>query len=628
MNTHRLTDEYQILAQPNAVLFVEELYLAYKHVCETKGLNSLSFDTISMYLSHIRYTDHTNRNKKIINHIWKESNAELAGNELVPFIKQIKFDRLRFIKSTYDSYKRWSVPVIVSYDMVPPVLQVPSNFSISIALITLGDIIMITWVVLAKYQSYSIYLLLARSGAAIILYNLGLLLVHISNVLQYIDHALVCKLSTNASGLIHQILGSKIILGTVVHVLGHYLHINNVLHICKHGCTYDDVHTIPQTNSTSPLVISWTYFINLPAYYSGIILTGILILMSSGIILNKCGWLRPSLFYNQHRLLSIVFSVGIILHGLQQLLGFNLSYIFVLPSLLTYLVSRRAEILYSRQLEVAQWHITESLIRIYCNNTSYLANQLEYGVAVSAYINHAQTSYLEWHPFTIFATTDTESCISIKGSGQWTKAFIQNMLINSHSAPQLINLGHIVPSCFRFHKFYSRKVIFCSGIGITPFLSIVHDANQSPYSISDGPILLIWSINSMEIIQEFIHVLHKLGSLSNLHVVIFYSNSNKHRPQVITVDQWYKFDFLQTLIHYRLQIDIIHGNQIPWIVIPTRVNPLNIMMRIINEAPFGTNLVGIFVCGGPGYTQSIKYAAKALLYNSKKIQLDVWAEHL
>jgi len=611
-------DRYQALALPNAIVFTNDLYSAYAHVCETKGLKPLALDTIHAYLSHIRYLDHTNRHKKIIDYVWVD-----GTHEPVSIIKRIKFDRVGFISGAYDGYKHWGAPIATQRTADSAlVLQVPSNFSIGIALITLGDIIMITWVVVTKYQSYSIYLLLARSGAAIILYNLGLLLIHISNVLQYIDHSLVCKLSTNESGLVHRVLGLKIMFGTAIHVLGHGLHVNNVLHICVGGCNYDDVHTIPQTNVDTPIVISWGYFMKLPAYYSGIALVAILILMSGGLILSKIGWLRPAWFYNQHRLLAIICSIGIILHGVQQVLGFNLSYIFVLPSLLVYLASRYSEILYTRQLEVTQWHITDSVIRIYCNNTPYLTKQLEYGVAVSAYINHRQTSRLEWHPFTIFATTDTESCISIKGSGKWTKAFIQNMLTSSHSSHQLINLGHILPSCFRFHKFYLRKIIFCSGIGITPFLSIVHDV------ISTGPILLIWSINSMEMIQEFIHVLRTLGSLPKLQVVIFYSNSSKGPGLPITTNQWHKFDFLQTLIHHHLQIDIIHGNQIPWMIILDRANPFNIIARSIKDMPLDTHLIGIFVCGGPGYTHAIRQAVETLRNNSKKIRMDVWAEHL
>ena len=635
-------NDYQALADQHTVIYLQELYDTYNYVCETQGIIPLPWDTILAYLSRISYIDHTGRTKKIINHAHiDESNPSasrsLDDNSFWVIIKP-KFDKIAFIARTYNSYKRWTQPLDFSCHAPSCISRNPSNFISTITILTLGDILLVIWVIATKYQTYSSYLLLARSGAAIILYNLGLLLVHVSNIIHYIDHVLIWKLSTNKSDMMHRFFGLKIVFGTIIHIIGHCLHIPYILNLCKGGCSYDQVHIVPKSNDISaPISISWIYFIRLPAYYSGIILTGLLMLMCIGMVLQRYGMIRMVTFYNHHRFLSTIFAIGIILHGLQNLLGFNLSYIFVLPSLLIYLVSRRSEIFYSQQLEVIRWHTTNSSIQLYVTNTKYMEHQLNYGLAISVFINHPQTSKLEWHPFTVVMSArsnncnlpclegnqSTESCINIKKSGQWTDALIQNIVHTGRgTSSQIINIGHIVPSCFRFHRFYRSKIIFCSGIGITPFLAILNNIDPS------NQVVLVWSIGTVDLIKQFGSTINQLQGIANLQVIIFYSNSSKRLSRSITADQWNKFNFLQTLIHYRTQVDIIHGVQIPWIIYLDRANPRTIISHCLSEMHIDHHLLGIFICGSPTYTQTIIEASDALKYNLKKIQLDVWVEHL
>lgn len=615
MNTiAHVPDEYELLARPSKVILLSQLYQAYAYVCETKGIVPLPRDTVYKHLSNVNYTDHTSRLKKIVSH-------SLPDHDDSPLIiARVPFERTHFIANTYKTYHSWITPISVdSANRLLPVDQVPSNLSVAVIYITVGDIILIIWVVSTKYDIYPIHLILARSGAFVILYNLSILLIHISNVMQYIDHSLIHWLSTNASDSIHQMLGLKIMLGALVHVVAHCLHVDTVLRGCRGGCTYDYVITIPR--ETMPIEISWSYFLKQSDYYSGFTLIGIFTLMIIGAIGRQYGWVRMSPFYNHHRLLAILGCIGIVLHGVQQVLGFNLSYITIAPCVLVYLASRAHELFHRRSLEIIQWHATESVIRIYCNTTPYLADQLEYGVAVSAYINHEPTSRLEWHPFTIFTTSSTECCISMKGVGPWTNAFIRNITTGRDPMPK-ITLGHVTPSCFRFHRRYKYKIIFCSGIGITPFLSVI----GTP-SLADQ-VLLIWSVNSMAIVEEFHQVLIMLKDIPNLDIVIFYSNSARSINREITSDQWRQFYYAQQIIHYRLHLDIVHGFNIPWLLLLARSNPKDIISRYLEQMPHGAPALGIFVCSGSAYTQSIRRAANDLTRNYKKIKLDVWAEHL
>jgi hypothetical protein len=266
-----------------------------------------------------------------------------------------------------------------------------------------------------------------------------------------------------------------------------------------------------------------------------------------------------------------------------------------------------------------------------------MIKQLEYGIAVSAYINHPITSLLEWHPFTISSEVDingtvgsgthsgtNKSYVSIQKSGKWTNKMIENITMNANSQiTQYMNLGHVIPSCFRFYKFYVNKIFFCSGIGITPFLSII-----TKYSEHKNNNILIWSIGTIELIGQFANILRNIHSIPNLQIYIFYSNTSKQINQSISKSQLHKFNFLQTLIHYKSGIDIIHGIQIPILIIPERINSLNIISHNISTIKFANNPIGIFVCGSSRYSSSISDSVNLVKLNPKKIKIDLWIEDL
>lgn len=619
-------DEYKQLAYPNNIVYTNDLYNAYNYVCLTKGIIPLSKTEIEDYLLKINFMDHTGKLKSIIN---KTNIIDYIESQSVPvkvnMINRDKFNRINFISNTYNHYRAIKIPLwFYSGEKRINTSICFSNITILTIVIEILELLLITQVIVSRYKLYPSYLIVARVGAVIILFNSMLLLVHISNVIKYIDHHLVHKISTNSFGLVHKLLGTKIFIGTLIHIIGHYLHINNVLNVCKTGCTYNDVLTIPE-DTKFPIKISWAYFNNQMAYYTGIVLVSILVVIGIGVIFQRYNFIRSSTFYNFHRLFAIIFFIIVIIHGTQQLLGFNLSYIFILPALLLFIASRYMELLYCNKLEIDNWYITDSIIRLSFINSPYMIKQLEYGIAVSAYINHPITSLLEWHPFTISSGIDiNKSYVSIANSGKWTSHMIDNITMNASSQiNQYINLGHIIPSCFRFYKFYVNKIFFCSGIGITPFLSIINQSNE--YKNNN---LLIWSIGNMEIINQFANILREIHLKPNLQIYIFYSNTSKQTNQSITKPQLHKFNFLQTLIHYKTGVDIVHGIQIPIIIMLERINSLNIISHNISTVKNANNPIGIFVCGSARYNHSIKESVDLLKSNPKKIKIDLWIEDL
>ncbi len=600
-------DQYRGLASPHSTIQIQDLYATYRYVCITKGITPLTEDIVLRYLSRVKYVDHTNMKIPIVQHAQ---------------ISYAAYTRVEFIPRMYLPYRQIATNTeVVHLNNHSVYVCDVSTYAVMIVIMHTIESIILMQVVISKWNTYSSWLLLARSGAVIILYNLSLLLLHVCNISKYMDSMLGYKLASNKVESLHAIFGIKILIGTILHVIGHVGHVQHILGMCKRGCTYSDIHTLAKSNGH--IVISWGYFSRQPAYYSGYVLTGLAIIMFGLVMTYQRKVIRAAPFYNYHRILSFLISLIIILHGLQSLLGFNLSYIFVLPPMLLYLGSRWREIFSRDRLRIIGWHISQSMIRLTIAHTPYIADQLNQSAMVSTYINHPDTSLLEWHPFTLINSMDrTESYIYIKRSGTWTEAFINNIRKASHhESMQTLNVGHLNPSSFRFCKKYSAKIFFCSGIGITPFLSVLIDQSENT-NVS----WLIWSINSMGMLREFSSELTKLSNLPYLFLTILYSNSAKQIRQDITSDQWNQFHFLHTMIHYHTGIDILHGMQIPSIVLLQRCNPCSILAHCINRLPSTIDTIGIFICSGTAYASDIERAAYSLRTNTKKIRLDVWSD--
>ncbi len=625
MADNQTDDMYASIACPHDIVYVEGLYVAYAYICQTKGIVPLSFNEI---VNHLRLIEYNSHRDKLIDY------AQLASDidtKRYPIIARPKFERIKFVGGTYDRYHGGNKYALGAYapgqagaltlfSSSDQSGWTVSNLSICVGLSTLIELLLVGRTIMSNYQTYTAYLLIARSGAIIILVSLSLLLVHISGVTKHLDQVLAYKLTSNASAHLHQWFGANVVFGALMHIVGHVGHVKHMLRVCIAGCTYTEVATLPERSL--PLVISWDYFMKELAYYTGLLLTLLLLAILVSVVALQCKWMRPTSFYNQHRALSVLFAAGTVVHGWDQLLGFNLSYACVLPALICYVASRYTEISCQHQVEILDWHITASTIRLCLNNTHRLASQLEHGVALSAYVNHAPTARFEWHPFTITnSISKRESYISIKIAGQWTKQFVEHILKSNKT--ELLTIGHTVPSCFRFYKFYTSKIFFCSGIGITPFLTVIDDPFEYVHSN-----LLVWSVGSTELLKEFSTILTKLHAAPSLDILIFYSNSAAGIDQQIDVHQWSKFNFLQTLVHFYTRIDIIHGIQIPCIALLERANPWNIISQRIMQALPDIESIGIFVCGGEGYTNNVVRMANGLKNNGKKIRLDVWVEHM
>jgi predicted ferric reductase len=270
------------------------------------------------------------------------------------------------------------------------------------------------------------------------------------------------------------------------------------------------------------------------------------------------------------------------------------------------------------------------MIRVNIINSEHIIKKLEKCITLSIFINHPEVSKLEWHPFTLtLGINKYESSFNIKNTGKWTKSFIEKVLVDSnHNIHQYINIGHITHSCFQFYKFYNNRIFFCSGIGITPFLTVIDNIlNSTDNNTDNSNNILIWSIGDSKLIREFESIINNISSEPNLQIYVFYSNSSKQLNSEITRSQMNKFNFLQTLIHYHTDIDIIHSIKFSIITILQRINPINIISHAINNSDSDTS-IGIFVCGGKSYSKSISNSVSGLNQNAKNIKLDLLIENV
>ncbi len=615
-------NQYELIAHPNKAVFVKDLYDAYVQILHSKGISPMSYDDILRILGNITYSNVIGVQKSLLSYAYVGpcSNIHLSnkiqdGHAIVTLAQ---FNRIKSILGRYDSYKAIRSPLYVYTSKNK--CRVSNTVRITI-LIQVIEFIAITLVILAKKDTYPLYLILARSSAVIILLNSFLLLAHVSNIKQWFNVRFIHAISTNSYEFFHRFFGFKILLGSLLHTIGHLLHVNRVLSICRQGCSEDMVLTVYKDDL--PVVISWKYFFLQPAYYTGWILVFMGLLIMFLIILQGCKMIRVATFYNTHRFLSMLFFVIIILHGLQQLLGLNLSYVFVLPVLLIYLYTRRHELGMIKRIQISKWHITDTMVRLYIINPDEVIHRLKKCIALSIFINHPKVSRCEWHPFTLSSSIDKhEGSLNIKINGKWTKTFVEKILMDgSHQVTQTINIGHITESCFRFYKFYSNRIFFCSGIGITPFLTIMNNIH------SDDSNLFIWSTGNIELIKEFEQSINNLASHHQAQILIFYSNSARQSKDHITDIQIGKYNFLQMLVHNYSDIDIVHGAKLQVLTLLERINPTNIISRVINKCNANTT-VGVFVCGSPSYSNSIRNSVNQLQKNHQKVAIDLWVEHL
>ena len=482
---------------------------------------------------------------------------------------------------------------------------------------TCVDVVVAMLIILTKLQ-LSGWLIFARISAIMILTNIAYILIPFISA-----HILANLFPAEYSHYYHNVFGIKILFFSITHIIGHICQIIYALHHCNKGCSQESISIVPI--SQSQIVISYGYFVKQYPYYTGILLMIIFGLLVLSFLLFSLRQIRYSTNQLFHKYLGITGFIMIIAHGHKQLLGFNYSYILTLPLLLKYFWNRRYEV-FRFHIQINRWVITPTTVLIYLKDDHRLNKILESFENVSIYVNYSKVSLLEWHPFTLTrGYNSTDAVLYMKRVGNWTNKIADKLLTNINSE-DTISVGHYLRSKFRFHRLYKIRYFFCSGIGITGFLACMADTMRVPIPTLTQT-TLIWSINSIEMINEFSERIRYFESkLLNVKVLIYYSNrSNKN---VIPYQALIRFSYLQSIIYGTSKIDIVTGMISPICCRFERVN----FIEILSTAALAAHRIsfmgsiGVFICGSEPYAIQCLNNIDIINRNKLGISFRAWSE--
>ena len=581
---------------------LESLLIAYRNITTQHNIESFS-DT------------------DIINMI---SGIKLSGEQVFSSYDRINYRGFTLI------YKHLLSNLLKYESPIRPHLRLQKNifdlrkYSMLIATLFM-DIVCVSLLCLSK--SYPPWILVARSFALIILVNMFYLMLPLTGASNLFPNSIVIQMfPSEYTEFYHRIFGSKIIIASIGHIIGHIGQIENVLTACRNGCSREYIKIAPP--SSGQTIISRSFFIKQYAYASGIILTALFGAITILLMIRK--HMRISLHQLLHKYLGFSAFVMIVAHGAQQLLGFNLSLILTLPLLVFYVWKHRREFIHSK-IQIERWVITPSLIRLYLKEDIRIENTFSGFNIVSIYVNYSDISKLEWHPFTLSRNQDNQSCVlTMKRVGEWTNK-LANALSNRIHFVEYLNLGNITRSQFRYHKFYKVRYFFCAGIGITSFISAMEDTlhiNYRPVATT-----LIWSISDVNFLKEFnVELMSFKQRMPDLKIFIYYSN--RFIPQKsIEESTRLRFVLLQTLIHHIYKIDIFAGSTasyrgvaLPVCCILQRADIYSILEGAIWRHRSMKSEVGIFVCGSNSYGNTIREYVNIISRNDYKVRFRVWME--
>ncbi len=469
----------------------------------------------------------------------------------------------------------------------------------------------------------------ARAGAVVILLNIIYLLLPFIGITYFVADKIVAQgFSSEYKEYYHKVFGYKIIIASLVHTIAHVLQIQSVLSSCRDGCERKPLRIVKSDNNTNgPIIISWVYFLKQLPYWSGIVLFALMATLILCVLLARKRLLRYSMNMLVHKYLALFVFICTIIHGVNQLLGFNLSYIFTLPILMAYAWGKRREYV-KQSVEVTRWICSDKYIKLFIQDTIKLPHILHSFGTVSIYVNHPAVSKVEWHPFTLSrGYNNHDAILAIQVIGKWTKQ-LKDVIAND-KLDQYINIGSYTLSKFRFHRVYNTRIFFCSGIGVTAFISVMADMQRSPVS-SLVRTTLIWSISDTSIVAEFSDELDRFqANVLNTKIYIYYSNGKRREIDSIPKQIKSRFIYLQRIVFGHSRLDIATNINSNTCCLLQRADSYEILSRAIYSAKtrgVSKEPIGVFICGSERYAQGITHCANQLNRNTFGITFRVWSE--
>lgn len=485
------------------------------------------------------------------------------------------------------------------------------------------DIIIVSLIVIPN-TNITGWLILARISAVIILSNLFWILASLISISDIIPETILIKgYPVEHSTFYHKVFGVKILIASVCHTIGHVLQINHILRKCVNGCTRAAVHIVPYSNKQ--IIISYSYFASTYPYYTGIILFMICFIMCFSFLLIRMHVLRFSTNNVVHKYCGILVMIFVIAHGCQGLLGFNFSFIFVLPLFLIYLWNHRHE-LCPYSIRINRWVVTPFMIKLYLQESKRFNDILDKFENASITVKYPMISRFEWHTFTLSRNYESKDLIlSMKRVGKWTNE-LAKVLENNINSYDYLELGYCAHSNFRFHRHYDVRYFFCAGIGITAFMASISDMIRNPIHKRINT-KLVWSVNSINMINDFSgQIMRMQQKIPNIKVLIYFSNRSSS-VGFIDHNSRVKFAYLQSLIYSNYKIDIVTGKETPICCRFGRADFIDILSKEV-ECISHHNLsnIGIFICGSKSYANHALHCIDSVNKSQNMIKFKAWTE--
>jgi predicted ferric reductase len=579
----------------NKTIDVDDLIEAYRIVMDSHNLQSIP---VKWIFNHLTASDFVSTTTKSLN-------IDYAG-----FNRTLKW--ISMIRAHYGMANQ-----LISRSRDPPRFRW-HRYSVVI-FTSILDALAIMLVVVFKIGS-PVWIIVARAFAVIILTNIFYILLPFSGISQYIPDIVLANWQLpEHKELHHKICGIKVVVSGLLHMSAHLFHIGYALRACIDGCSSNDILIVKDSGVQT--IISYSYFFKQYEYVTGCILIVIICIGYISTALHSKKLIRWTTNRISHQYGAVLFIILVIAHGGVQLLGFNYSYIVVVPILLCYLWQRR-HLFVSNPVKISRWTCTPSFITLYIRDNNYLDNLLHAFANVNIHINHCDVSRMEWHPFTLSRGYGrAEAVITLKRVGKWTNE-LADTLLSRPGRCNYINIGTCVRSKFRFHRFYHTKYFFCAGIGITGFIAAAADIMRTGRNQCD--VILAWSISNPGIVAEFSQKLISIQKhVPSIKILIYFSNSANADKTDVTTANRFRFEYLQTLMFGLTGIDIVSKVESPMPMLLRRVDFNKILIRNTNP---DTGPIGIFICGPSSYAEHAIHSVRIARASRADVEFRIWSE--
>ncbi|RNA41959.1 cytochrome b-245 heavy chain, partial [Brachionus plicatilis] len=158
--------------------------------------------------------------------------------------------------------------------------------------------------------------------------------------------------------------------------------------------------------------------------------------------------------------------------------NFPVSWIWVLPSIILYLLERLIRFIRSfRKFKLAGFiKHPSNVIELQVKKM----NRIKYRAGQYIFLNVSEISYFEWHPFTITSAPDDQYLsVHIRCTGDWTGKLSKKL---EEKKELKMSIDGPFGSCAEDVFKYESVVLIGAGIGITPYASILkhiwHESNS------------------------------------------------------------------------------------------------------------------------------------------------------